>query len=153
MSSRTAACDHLRVTSLMWVAAVWVLVPLPFLVWFGLYPLWLRRRLLRLGVEAVGVCRYVSVSENRRSTSFLFTTATGEKVHYRSPLSGRSWGTPGREAVLVYDPSSPRRFVRSRGELSARPEALVILWWMLGMEVVMILGFVLVALYEKGVIH
>ncbi|MEU3820237.1 DUF3592 domain-containing protein [Streptomyces sp. NPDC030392] len=140
-------------TSLMWVAVVWVLVPLPFLLWFGVYPLWLRRRLLRRGVEAVGECRYVSVSEGRRSTSFRFATATGETVYYRSRLSGRSWGTPGEEAVLVYDPALPRVFVRSRRELTARQEAWLILWWMLGMEALMIVGFVLVVLYEAGVIH
>ncbi|MFF8830644.1 hypothetical protein [Streptomyces sp. NPDC015131] len=140
-------------TSLMWVAVVWVVVPLPFMAWFGVYPLWLRRRLARVGVEAVGVCRYVTASEDRRSTSFVFTTALGEKVHYRSRLSWRSWGTPGREAVLVYDPGFPRRFVRSRSELVSRPEAWTILWWMLGLEAVMVLGFVLVTLYEAGAIH
>ncbi|MCK8680319.1 hypothetical protein [Streptomyces lichenis] len=140
-------------TVMLWVAVVWVVAPLPFMAWFGVYPLWLRRRLGRVGVEAVGECRSVATSEDRRSTSFVFTTAVGEKVYYRSRLSWRSWGTPGREAVLVYDPGFPRRFVRSKSELTARPEALTILWGMLGLEVLMLLGFVAVVMYEAGVIH
>ncbi|MFD3976171.1 DUF3592 domain-containing protein [Streptomyces cyaneofuscatus] len=140
-------------TGLMWVAVVCVLAPLPFLVWFGLYPLWLRRHLKRVGVPVTGKCRTISASEGRYSTSFEFVPPSGRRVIYVSPLSGRSWGEPGKEAVLVYDPRHPHRFVRSRRELDARSEAWFSLWVLAAAELTMVLGLVLVLLHENGVIH
>ncbi|MFE5963182.1 DUF3592 domain-containing protein [Streptomyces rubiginosohelvolus] len=140
-------------SGLMWVAVVCVLVPLPFLVCFGIYPLWLRRHLKRVGVPATGKCRTISTSEGRYSTSFEFVTPSGRRVIYASPLSGGRWGEPGKAAVLVYDPRHPHRFVRSRRELNARSEA----WFSLGVlaaaEITMVLGMVLVILHENGIIH
>ncbi len=137
----------------MWVAVICVLVPLPFLIWFGVYPLWLRRRLKSVGVTATGKCRTISASEGRYSTSFEFWTNSGRRVIYVSPLSGQSWGEPGQEAVLVYDPLYPSRFVRSRRELNAPSEDWFSLWVMTAVEVLMLLGLVLVLLHESGVIH
>lgn len=134
----------------MWVAVVCVLVPLPFLIWFGVYPLWLRQHLKRAGVPVTGKCRTISTSEGRYSTSFEFVTPSGRHVIYRSPLSGGSWGEPGREAVLVYDPRHPHRFVRSRRELNASSEALFSLGVLTVAEIVMLLGMVLVVLHNDA---
>ncbi|KAB1988401.1 DUF3592 domain-containing protein [Streptomyces triticiradicis] len=127
---------------LAWVFFCLLLFPLPFLFWFGIIPLWVDRRLRRVGKETVGLCRNISSSEGRYSTSFEFTTEDGERIIYISPLSGREWGTPGEEAVMIYDPSHPWRIVRSRRELDTRSEAWSSLWTMLVVQVLLCAPFV-----------
>ncbi|TPQ18311.1 hypothetical protein [Streptomyces sporangiiformans] len=130
-----------------WVCAGLVAFPVPFLLWFGVIPLWVDRRLRRSGREVMGLCRNVSTSEGRYSTSFEFSTHTGDRIIYISPLSGRRWGTPGNEALLVYDPASPWRRVRSRRELDSRSEAWASLWWLLSLEVINLTVFLLYLSY------
>jgi hypothetical protein len=133
--------------SLGWVCFSLVVLPVPFLFWFGIIPLWVDRRLRRSGEEVMGRCRTISTSEGRYSTSFEFSTRSGDRVIYISPLSGSTWGTPGEEALLVYDPSSPWRRVRSRRELESRSEAWASLWWLILLETLMAVIFVLYLSY------
>ncbi|MEU0831044.1 DUF3592 domain-containing protein [Streptomyces sp. NPDC005969] len=137
--------------TLGWVVIFLVLFPLPFLAWFGVVPLLVDRHLRRVGVEVTGRCRSISESESRYSTSFEFRTESGDRVIYISPLSGTRWGTPGEEALMVYDPSNPWRRVRSRRELEARSEAWSALWWLLAGEVIS-LAVLLAYLLYTGVV-
>ncbi|WP_434594991.1 hypothetical protein [Streptomyces sp. A5-4] len=139
-------------TGLTWAAVAWVVVPLPFLLWLGIYPLWLRWHLKRVGVEAAGECRAVFGTEGRYETTFIFRTAEMRSVYYKTRLGPQSWGSPGEEAVLVHDPRFPR-LVRSQQEMNARPEAYFVLWGMLVLEAFMVAGLVLVLLFEAGTIR
>ncbi|GAA5701412.1 hypothetical protein AQJ43_25040 [Streptomyces avermitilis] len=85
--------------ALAWVCLFLVAFPVPFLFWFGLIPLWVDRQLRRVGREVLGHCRTVSTSEGRYSTSFEFSTQSGDRIIYISPLAGTVWGTPGEEAL------------------------------------------------------
>ncbi|MEU9348579.1 hypothetical protein AB0D74_46030 [Streptomyces sp. NPDC048278] len=120
--------------TLGWVLVGLAVFPIPFIFWFGLIPLWVERRLRRVGKEVVGCCRNVFVSEDSYSTSFEFVTESGREVMYKSPLRTRSLGTPGEETLLVYDPASPWRRVRTRAELDSRSEAWHSLGWLLAVE-------------------
>ncbi|MER5899216.1 hypothetical protein ABT150_03645 [Streptomyces mirabilis] len=133
--------------ALAWVFLCLFLFPLPFLFWFGLIPLWVNRRLKRVGIEVMGRCRNVSVSEDRYSTSFEFVTESGEEIIYISPLSGTVWGTPDEEAPIVYDPSAPWRRARSRRELDARSEAWFSLWVLVALQTLFGAGFLLYLSY------
>ena len=53
------ACHHCRMDALAWVFLCLFLFPLPFLLWFGVIPLWVNRRLKRVGIEVMGRCRNV----------------------------------------------------------------------------------------------
>lgn len=66
---------------------------------------------------------------------------------YITSLSGSVWGRPGEEALLVYDPASPWRRVRSRRELDSRSEAWHSLWWMLALELITVGVFLLYLSY------
>ncbi|MDQ0992040.1 DUF3592 domain-containing protein [Streptomyces sp. V3I7] len=112
-------------------------LPLSLLVWLGLYPLWVDRRLRRVGVVP-GTCRNVHVSEDRYSTSFEFVTADGSPAMYISPLSDGAWASPGERVAIVYDPANPWRRARSRNELDTRSEAWTILWQIAGVELCML---------------
>ncbi|MER5530424.1 hypothetical protein ABT075_38585 [Streptomyces sp. NPDC002677] len=124
--------------TLGWILVGLVVFPIPFVFWFGLVPLWVERRLRHVGKEVVGRCRNVSVSEGSYSTSFEFVTDSGRQVMYISPLRRRILGTPGEETLLVYDPASPWRRVRTREELDSRSEAWHPLWWLLGVEAMIV---------------
>ncbi|MEU6141400.1 hypothetical protein ABZ848_13650 [Streptomyces sp. NPDC047081] len=119
-----------------WFLVGLAVFPVPFVFWFGLIPLWVERRLRDAGVEAMGLCRNVSISEGSYSTSFEFVTNSGEKVIYISPLRRRILGEPGEETLLVYDPASPWRRVRTREELDSRSEAWHPLGWLLATEAI-----------------
>ncbi|MEU6241662.1 DUF3592 domain-containing protein [Streptomyces sp. NPDC047024] len=122
-----------------WIlAAVLMALPLPFLLWLGVRPLLVDRRLRRAGIEVPGTCRNVHVSENRYSTSFEFVTVDGSSAIYISPLSDGAWASPGERVAIVYDPANPWRRARSRNELATRSESWTIVWQILAVELFML---------------
>jgi hypothetical protein len=74
------ACHRRRTDAPACVFFCLFLFPLPFLLWFGAIPLWVNRRLKRVGIEVMGRCGNVSVSEGRYSTSFEFVTESGAEI-------------------------------------------------------------------------
>ncbi|MCZ4117882.1 DUF3592 domain-containing protein [Streptomyces sp. H39-S7] len=131
---------------MVWVGIVASLIPLPFLVWLGIYPLLVDRRLRRVGIRVPGLCRGSSVSEGRYSTSFEFADADGYKTIYISPLSAGPFGYAGEEIDIVFDPKNPDRRARSIRELEKRSEAWFSLWWMMGIEMIFLVGTLMIVI-------
>ncbi|NWF26947.1 hypothetical protein HW130_11810 [Streptomyces sp. PKU-EA00015] len=134
--------------ALGWVFVAVMALTLGVFAPFSIVPLLVERRLRRVGVDVVGICKRVGTSEDRHWTSFEFEVEPGKVVHYKTALSDRFWGTPGEPADLVYDPSSPWRRVRTKRQLSTRSEGWAVLWSGLLVEVVFLAGYVLYLNYE-----
>ncbi len=113
--------------ALAWVCLFLVAFPVPFLFWFGLIPLWVDRQLRRVGREVLGHCRTVSTSEGRYSTSFEFSTQSGDRIIYISPLAGTVWGRPGKKlsATETSEPAAIREWPSGNGPQDASTAALI----------------------------
>ncbi|MFJ9855765.1 hypothetical protein [Streptomyces sp. NPDC101150] len=138
-------------TAFAWWCLALCLFPIPFLFRMGVHPLLVDRRLRRIGVKTDGVCRGVSRSEDRYSTSFQFHDAEGYPTIYISSLRAGPLAHEGDGVTIVYDPKSPDSRARCESELCERSEAWHSLWVLAAIEL-LFLVITAAVLIQQGVL-